>query len=367
MKLAANTAFGLESALKYELSNLGVTESYAEDGMVYFEGDYELLYKANLYLRTAEHVFIVLSEKKVTTFDEYFDAMYHIPFEFYLHDTGKFDIHAKSKKSVLMSEKTLQSLGKKAVLKRLEDRLNTTVFNENGPLYTFEIKIKEDQLTVLLDTSGEALHRRGYRLDAGDAPMKETLAAFMVLLSRYKGDQSLMDPFCGSGTILIEAAMIARNIPPGLSRSFAFEQLKTFDQSLFQRVKKEAYANITHAEIPMIKGRDMLPSLIEKAKKNAERAGVDDDILFEEARFEMSKIEEDLVITNPPYDERLASKKTIDALYKTIGRQIKTRNNTKWYIISSVNGTESLFNEKADQTRVVFNGPIKARIYQYFK
>jgi len=367
MKLAANTAFGLETSLKYELMQLGVKETTAMDGMVFFEGDLNLIYQANLYLRTAEHVFIVLKEKEVHTFDDYFDAVYDIPFEEYLNPKGAFHIHAKSKKSVLMSEKTLQSLGKKALLKRLENKLLEDTFKEEGPVYTIEMKLSENQLLVLLDTSGEALHKRGYRKEAGEAPMKETLAAAMVLMSRYHKNASLIDPFCGSGTILIEAAMIARNIPPGLTRKFIFETFKNFDSSLYQTVKKTAYQAINHEDIKPIQGFDIDKGILEKAKNNAERAGVDEDIIFEERRFEMSKISADFIITNPPYDERLASRKTIDSLYKNIGRTLKMRDRDKWYIISSVQGTEKLFSERATKTRVVFNGPLKARIYQYFK
>lgn len=368
MKCSANTAFGLEGVLKRELIQLGLTPEGTHDGQVFFAATYEDIMRANLYLRTAEHVFIVLKEMPVTTFDELFEAVKAIPFHDYLHLDGSFLVTAKAKKSTLMSERSIQSLTKKAVIESLKASTGQQSFPETGPVYHLRASVNHDIFRLELDTSGDALHRRGYRLEAGEAPLKETLAAGLCLLARYRGNRPLIDPFCGSGTIVIEGAMIARNIPPGLSRKFSFESIKPFSQDTFKAVKKAAYQAIDLAKDVMITGRDMDPSVLMKARNNAERAGVDEDITFEEARFETSKFtnETTAIITNPPYDERLMSMREITALYQTIGRTFKRLNHVDRYMLSSVSGTDQKMGLAPTQTRVLFNGPIKARYYQYF-
>lgn len=368
MKCSANTAFGLEGVLKRELIQLGLTPEGTHDGQVFFEATFEDIMRANLYLRTAEHVFIVLDERPVTTFDALFEAVKTIPFHDYLDVDGSFLVTAKTKKSTLMSERSIQSLTKKALIESLKASTGQQRFSETGPRYHVRASVNQDVFRLELDTSGDALHRRGYRLEAGEAPLKETLAAGLCLLARYHGKRPLIDPFCGSGTIVIEAAMIARNIPPGLSRSFAFEDLKPFSKEAFKAVKKMAYQAIDLDKAISITGRDMDPKVLMKAQANAERAGVDEDITFEEARFEMSKFDNDpaAIITNPPYDERLMSMREISALYQTIGRTFKRLNHVDRYMLTSVSGTDQKMGLSPTQTRVLFNGPIKARYYQYF-
>ncbi len=368
MRCLSNTAFGLESALKKELSDLNLTPEGAHDGQVFFEADFEQVMRANLYLRTAEHVYIVLAEKALTTFDELFETVKAIPFDSWFGADAQIIVTAKAKKSTLMSERSLQSLTKKAVIESFKAHTHHTHFPETGPKIHLRASIHNDVFRLDLDTSGDALHRRGYRLEAGDAPLKETLAAGLCLIARYQGHRPLIDPFCGSGTILIEAAMIARNIPPGLSRSFAFESFLPFDSKTYHAVKKAAYQAIDLDKAVVIEGRDMDPKVLMKARANAERAGVDEDIAFNEVRFEMSKIENipSHLITNPPYDERLMSRREIDALYQAIGRTFKRLTDVDRYLLSSVSGTEQKLNLKPSQTRVLFNGPIKARYYQFF-
>lgn len=368
MKLSANTAFGLESVLKRELTQLNILPGAALDGRVFFTGTWETVYLTNLYLRTAEHVYIVLKEAEVKTFDAMFDAISTIPFERFLRVDGAFIVHARSKKSHLMSERTVQSLTKKAIIERLKSYTESETFNETGPRYTVRVIIHHDQMTVELDTSGEALHKRGYRLDTGDAPLKETLAAGLVLLTPYDGTDALYDPFCGSGTILIEAAMRARNIPPGLMRSFAFETFISFAEAPYKSIKKTAYEGIDQTQRLTIVGSDMDGKVLEKAQLNAERAGVEDDITWQHERFEMKKWtnEKSFIITNPPYDERMSSPREIKALYTSIGRTFNRLTAVHRYMISSVSGTEQYLAASPTQTRVLFNGPIKARYYQFF-
>ena len=368
MRCLANTAFGLESALKKELSDLNLNPEGAHDGQVFFEADFKAMMRANLYLRTAEHVYIVLTEKTLTTFDDLFETVKAVPFHPWFGADANIIVTAKAKKSTLMSERSLQSLTKKAVIESFKAHTSHAHFPETGPKIHLRASIHHDVFRLDLDTSGDALHRRGYRLEAGEAPLKETLAAGLCLIARYQGSQPLIDPFCGSGTILIEAAMIARNIPPGLSRSFAFEVFHPFDLTTYQAVKKAAYQAIDLDKEVVIEGRDMDPKVLMKAKANAERAGVDEDIQFHEVRFEMSKIDNvpSYLITNPPCDERLMSAREIDALYQSIGRTFKRLSKVDRYVLSSVSGTEQKLGLAPSQTRVLFNGPIKARYYQFF-
>jgi len=368
VKCTASAAFGLEGVLKKELEWLGLHPEKAMDGRVYFDATAEAIMRANLYLRTAEHIYILLEETPLTTFDDLFDTVKALPFAEWIDPSGVFIINAKAKKSTLMSERSIQSLTKKALIESLKASTKRYDFPENGPTYTFRASVSDDVFRLELDTSGEALHRRGYRLDAGAAPLKETLAAGLCLLARYTGKRPLIDPFCGSGTIAIEAAMIARNIPPGLARTFAFEDLIPFSNDAFKAVKKAAYQAINLDKDVAITALDYDPKVLIKAKANAERAGVDEDIDFIEARFEMHKFtnQPSALITNPPYDERLMNAREIDALYKAIGRTFKRLDQVDRYLISSVSGTEQKLGLTPTKTRVLFNGPIKARFYQFF-
>lgn len=368
MKLIANTAFGLEKITATELEKLNLTPGAIDRGYIPFEGSFEDVFRTNLYLRTAEHVYIELAHEKITDFDAFFDLVHAIPFEDYLKTDGFFHVNAKTHQSVLMAERSLQSLAKKALLKRLTLKTNETTFIENGPKYKILIDMYHDHVRILLDTSGDALHQRKYRLKAGDAPLKETLAAAMVLLSRYQGEAPVVDPFCGSGTLLIEAAMIALNIPPGLMRTFSFSDFKNFDKEAFQAVKKACYQAIKQVEIPILIGSDVDPKIIEVAKANAIEAGVDEVITFEVERFELKKPLKEFhyFFTNPPYDERLMTMKDIIPLYQSIGRNLSLYPDKDSFILTSVSGSEKLFNVKADKTRVLFNGPIKTRLYQFF-
>jgi len=367
MKLLANTAFGLEKITALELEKLGLTPGPIDRGYVPFEGTLEDCYQANLYLRTAEHIYLELLHQKITDFDAFFDAVVALPFEAYFQVDGFFHVNAKTHQSVLMSERSLQSLAKKAIIKRLQTTTDTESFKESGPTYKILIDMYQDHVRVLLDTSGDALHQRKYRQKTGEAPLKETLAAAIVLLSRYQGEAPVIDPFCGSGTLLIEAAMIALNIPPGLMRSFAFLTFKNADLPLFQAIKKTAYQAIRQDDIPILQGSDVDPKMIDIAKANAEAAGVDTVIEFKTERFELKKPEKAFhyFFTNPPYDQRLMTLKQVTPLYHAIGRAIKAQNQDA-FILTAVSGAEALFGFKADKTRVLFNGPIKTRLYQYF-
>ena len=368
MKLIANTAFGLEKITSFELEKLGLKPEAIDRGYVPFEGTLDDVYKTNLNLRTAEHIYIELAHQKVTDFDAFFDLIHGLAWEEYLKTDGFFHLNAKTHQSLLMAERSLQSLAKKAILKRLEDTTKTAYFSETGPKYKILIDMYQDHVRVLLDTSGDALHQRKYRLKTGDAPLKETLAAAMILLSRYHGEAPVIDPFCGSGTLLIEAAMIALNIPPGLQRTFSFMDFKDADAARFQTIKKAAYQTIKQEDIPKLYGSDVDPKMIEIAKANAEEAGVDGVIEWTVERFEMKKPFRDFhyLFTNPPYDERLMTMKEITPLYQAIGRNLRSAPHKDAFILTSVIGTEKLLDQKADKTRVLFNGPIKTRLYQFF-
>ncbi len=360
-------AFGLERVVAYELETLGVEDVMVEKGVCFFDGDDDLMMKVNMALRTAERVYKVLKVQKVLTFDELFNVVEQIPWETYLDPSGAFVISAKSQQSTLFSLRDIQKLTKKALLKRLEMKTSSDIFPETGPSYHIAVHLEEDIMMVLLDTSGEALHKRGYRLQTGGAPLKETLAAALVLLSVYRKERVLYDPFCGSGTIPIEAAMIARNKAPNRERTFAFESFLTYDQARHLALKETLKKEEVTARIAPIYASDNDASMIALAKENAARAGVLADIDFQTERFETKRFEpgHHLIISNPPYGERMQRLKDIERLYEHIGRTFKRLKTYSLFLISSTSSTEKLLDLKPTRTRVLFNGPIKTRYYQF--
>lgn len=359
-------AFGMESLVSFELKQHGIDDVFIEDGACFFDADEALMMRLNASLRIAERIYIQYALKTISTFDQLFETVSSVAWETVLQTQGQFIVQAQSKKSALFSLRDIQKITKKAIITRLEKKTHTTVFEETGPPYTVLISLNEDLCGVYLDTTGEALHKRGYRLSAGSAPLKETLAAALVSLSVYRSDRTLIDPFCGSGTIVIEAALKARNIAPGKHRTFAYETFLGYDAT----VKREVIQALTNAEIKgpiaSILASDYDEQALVAARQNAENAGVLNDIVFSNERFEMKKFSEGhhLVITNPPYGERMRQS-DIETLYRSIGRAMQRTPNYSWYIYTSTLGAEKFLGRKAPRTRVLFNGPLKARYYQY--
>ncbi len=367
MKLVATAAFGLEAVVKRELETLGVASMDTENGRIRFEGDVQTMIKANLRLRSADRVYVeIASHAEIDTFDKLYDWVNTLPLKDYLDVRGKFLIDAKSVKSTLYSLRDLQSITKKALIDTLKKTTDTDVFKEDGPRHRLTVAMFENEASLLLDTSGEGLHKRGYRREQGRAPLKETLAAALVQLSYYSKERVLYDPFCGSGTIAIEAALIARNIAPGLNRHFDFEHFHWVDKALYKAERKAAYKSIDMETDVKIIASDADFRVIETAKENAENAGVDADIHFEVARFEHRTFDVPyaVIVTNPPYGERIKDD-TLQALYGSIGTAIKRNKTCSFYVLSGLMGAEKAFGHRAKKTRVLFNGDIKTRYYMY--
>lgn len=367
MKCVATTTFGLEAVCKRELDALGYNILSSDNGKIYFEANIEGLIYANLYLRTADRVYIVVGEQKVMSFDDLFEFVKGMNLKQYLDSDGQFIIDAKSVKSKVYSLRDIQSITKKALIENLKVAFKQEYFKETNAKFRFIMQIQKDQAEFWLDTSGEALHKRGYRIDQGEAPIKETLAAGLVLLSFYEPSRTLYDPFCGAGTIAIEAAMIARNIAPGLNRKFAFESFGFIDRNVVKKVRKEAFLAIDQDSEVHIEASDMDPNMIEMAKENAIEAGVDEDIHFEMAKFEHKVFDAPygIIITNPPYGERLEDKDKAMTLYHEIGTKMNTLSDYSVYIITSLGGVEKILKRNAERTRVLYNGNIKSRYYQF--
>lgn len=368
INIIATTTFGLEAVVKRELISLGFDDIKASDGKVEFTGDESTIVKANMWLRCAGRVWIKMGEFKAVTFDELFEKTKALPWGDWIPVDGKFTVVGKSVKSTLFSVSDCQAIVKKAVVEKLKQKYKVDWFDETGAEYKIQVAILKDMVTLAIDTSGSSLHKRGYRADAMTAPLKESLAAAMVQLSYWRKDRILLDPFCGSGTIPIEAALIGRNIAPGLNRKFASEEWERIGPALWKQARIDAYKAIDYDTELKIYGTDIDPEAIEVAKENAIKAGVDDCITFEVKPCEETKLMGDygVLITNPPYGERLGELKEVENIYRALGRIMAE--NTTWstYLITSMEYFEKLFGRKADAKRKLFNGRIKTDYYQFY-
>lgn len=368
MKLVATCAFGIEAVLKREMEDLGLTILESENGKIYFEGDQKSLFLASMALRTAERIFIVLGKSHVKSYDDLFDFIKSLNLKFYVSKKGKYLVLAKSVKSTLYSLRDIQSITKKAMIENLKLAYKTDTFLELEEAYKFLLDIQKDNAELWLDTSGDGLHKRGYRTKQGEAPIKETLAAALVKLSFYQKDRVLYDPFCGSGTIAIEAAMIAKNMAPNLNRAFAFMKFPWVDLELFKETRKDLLKQIDQeAELTII-ASDVDQNILSVASENAYNAGVEDAIRFELSNFEYRLFDKPygIIITNPPYGIRLDTLEEAEVLYHKIAERFNKMPTYSLYMISSYPGIEGIIGKKADRTRVLFNGNVKARYYQYY-
>lgn len=361
--------FGLEAVLKREIYDLGYEISKVEDGRVTFIGDEEAICRANIFLRTAERVLLQVGRFKATTFDELFEAVKALPWEEYIPKDGKFWVtKASSIKSKLFSPSDIQSIVKKAMVERLKREYHVDWFEEDGAAYPVRVFLNKDEVTIALDTSGESLHKRGYRTMTSKAPITETLAAALILLTPWRANRILVDPFCGSGTFPIEAAMIAANIAPGMNRSFTAENWTNFiDRKLWYECVQEAQEMIdTDIEVD-IQGYDIDGEVVKAARENAKRAGVDQMIHFQQrpvAELHHPK-KYGFVISNPPYGERLEEKEDLPALYSEIGEAYRGLDSWSMFLITSYEDTEKYIGRKADKNRKIYNGMIKTYFYQF--
>jgi len=368
LNLIATTVFGLEAVVARELEWLGCSEKYIENGRVYFKGDFDLMCRANMWLRTASRVLINVGQFNAVTFEELFQGTKALPWEYWLGIDANFPVEGKSVKSALFSISDCQAIVKKAIVERLKTVYNVDWFKEDGPKYAIEVALLNDTVTLSIDTSGAGLHKRGYREEAGSAPIKETLACGLLYISRWKGDRVLLDPFCGSGTIAIEAAMIAMDMAPGINRSFAFEKWPQVPSGLWARIKREADDAVVHDVETRIYASDNDYFAVELAKKHAELAGVLDKIHFQKVDFETtsSRYQYGFIITNPPYGERLGETDEVEALYRRMGKHFKKFETWSFYVITSHPDFEKLFGRRADKKRKLYNGMLKCDYYQFY-
>ena len=362
--------FGLERFLGEEIDALGLKRIETIDGRITFEGDYVDIARANINLRTAERVLIKVGSFKAVTFTELFDKTKALPWENYIGKTDAFPICGHSVKSTLFSISDCQSIMKKAIVDRLSSKYGIKWFEESGIVYKLEFFIIKDIVTVMIDTSGNGLHKRGYRPAAGAAPLRETLAAAIVMNSRPRENVLLWDPFCGSGTIPIEASMIMTHRAPGLNREFHAQNYAFLPQGIWKEARDEALDLIDDSTAFEAYGSDMDAEVLSFAKDNAKRAGVDGRIKFFEADARKIKKPGDrrgTIVCNPPYGERLMTPAEVEALYRDIGKAFSAMAPWQVYILSSYFGFESYYGKYADKTRKLYNGMIPCNLYQYFK
>ncbi len=368
IELIATATFGLEEMVKVELKKLGYEDMKVENGKVTFKANIEDIPKTNLWLRTADRVLLKMGEFKAMSFEELFQQTKALPWEKWIPVNGKFPVSGKSIKSQLFSVPDCQAIVKKAIVERLKETYNEEWFKEDGPEYPVEVALLKDVVVLTIDTSGAGLHKRGYRQKANEAPLKETLAAALVLLSRWREDRVLIDPLCGSGTIAIEAAMIGRNMAPGLDRSFVSENWSIMPKDLWKNSRTQAFKEIKQDEDITILASDIDEKSIKIAEENAYNAGVDDCISF--SVQDMSRIKSDAtygyIICNPPYGERLGERQEVQRLYKRMGQVFNKFETWSVYVITSDEEFEKIYGKKASKKRKLYNGRIKTDYYQFF-
>lgn len=361
--------FGLESVLKKELTDIGAEIISVEDGRVTYSGDESIIARANMFLRTTERVLIKVGSFEATTFEELFQRTKEIPWEEYIPEDGRFWVtKANSVKSKLFSPSDIQSIMKKAMVERMKQKYGVSWFPETGSDYPIRVSIMKDVVTVGLDTSGTSLHKRGYRRLTSKAPITETLAAALIMLTPWHADRFLIDPFCGSGTIPIEAAMIGMNMAPGMKRDFLAETWPNLSKDIWREARTEA-ADLIKKDVTFagIQGFDIDPDIIKNARANAQAAGVADRIHFQQrdVRDLSSPKKYGFIITNPPYGERLEEKEALPYLYKEIGKAFGSLDSWSYFLITSYEDAQKHIGRKADKNRKIYNGMLKTYFYQY--
>ena len=369
--LVATAAAGLEAVVGRELRELGY-DTQVENGKVRFQGDVRAIAETNLWLRAADRIKIVVGEFPARTFEELFQGVFALDWENYLPLGAKFPISkAKCVKSKLHNEPSVQAISKKAVVKKLQKyfhRPEGVSLQETGAEFKIEVSILKDKATVLIDTTGASLFKRGYRTDKGGAPIKENMAAAILELSNWYPDKPLIDPTCGSGTFCIEAAMIGMNIAPGFNRDFAFEAWNWVDKDLVQSVRDEADSKANYDVELDIMGCDIDGRMVEIAKANAREAGLEDVIKLKQMRLQDLKTDKinGVIISNPPYGERLLDDKAVDILYNEMGQTFAPLKTWSKFILTSDEQFESKYGMKADKKRKLYNGTLRVDLYQYF-
>ncbi len=369
LNFVAPCLFGIEGILADELKRMGVEKVTAQNGRVLFSGDTNILAKANINSRFAERIMINVGEFSATSFAELFDNVKALPWENYIGKRDAFPVNGWSLNSTLFSIPDCQSIIKKAIVERLKSKYNISWFEETGSEYKIRFSIMKDTVTLMIDTSGDGLHKRGYRRNSNDAPLKETLAAAMCDLARIYPDTQFFDTFCGSGTLMIEAAMMAAKIAPGLNRYFAAERFGFVDERVFRDARSEAIDKIDKNIDFTATGFDIDPAAVELTRANAKKAGVEKFIKATVADIKDFRVPQgrSLTITNPPYGERLLDIKGAEQLYKTMGEVFIKQQGAKYYIISPHDEFEKHFGRPSDKRRKLYNGMIKCQLFMYFR
>ena len=368
IEFIASTLFGVEAITAREVKELGYKDVTVENGKVTFVGDEMALCRSNLWIRTAERIYVKIGEFTATTFEELFEGTKALHWEDWIPEDGRFPVEGYSIKSKLFSVSDCQAIVKKAVVERLKKKYKKEWFEENGATYKIKFSLMKDKVTLMIDTSGDGLHKRGYRVISNEAPLRETLAAAMIMLSFWKPDRPLIDPFCGSGTIPIEAAMIGINLAPGLKRQFVSEKWWRISNKLWKEAREEAVGAIKKDITLNIKRYDIDENAIKLSKDNARKAGVEKYITFENISLKDLKTDDKygVIICNPPYGERMGKLKEVEKLYKEMGKVFKKLDTWSFYILTSHEKFEKLFGREASKKRKLYNGMLKAYYYQYY-
>jgi len=366
LQFAAPCLFGLEGIAGEELRRLNIENVQVEDRRVLFTGDHTTLAKANICLRTVERVHILLAQFEAKTFEELFQGVYNANLEDFIPKDGQFPVKGKCLDSQLMSESDCQAIVKKAASRRLGEKYGISWLPETGVKFQLQFLILRNHVSLYLDTSGPGLHKRGYRQVGNDAPLRETLAAAMIQLAKYRGKEFVWDPFCGSGTIPIEAALIAKNRAPGLNRQFAAQEYPWMPKEIWEQVKQEARDKEFSGKY-QIMGSDNDPACVSLSFANARKAGVSDCVTFKDGDATKMSLptESGIIICNPPYGQRMMELQAAQRLYGALGRHLKFANNWKKFIITSEPEFEHYFGRRADKKRKLYNGMIKCDLYMY--
>ncbi|HBR03850.1 MAG TPA: RNA methyltransferase [Ruminiclostridium sp.] len=370
LRLFATAAFGVESVVARELKHLGYEDTVTDNGRIFFDGDMDAICRANLWLRAAGRVHVLMGEFTANTFDELFEKTKAIPWEEWLPKDVEFPVTGGCVKSTLMSISDCQSIIKKAIVERLKKVYGIEIFPETGPRYRVDFNILKDQVTLSIDTSGSGLHKRGYRSLAYTAPIKETLASALILISHWSPGRFLIDPLCGSGTIPIEAALMAKNKAPGLDRDFDCQEWPNIPKETWYRALNEArdLMKPKPSGDVLIQGYDINPEAVSMANYHARQAGVADlvHIQTRDVRELSSKVKYGFIITNPPYGQRIGEKKENNRLYENMGKSFERLSTWSYYIINADSDFEKFFGRKADKNRKLYNGGLLCYYYQYF-
>jgi putative N6-adenine-specific DNA methylase len=366
--LIATAAMGLESIVAKEVKELGY-ECQVENGKVIFKGDETAIARANMWLRTADRIKILVGDFKAYSFDELFENTKKLPWENFLPVDAEFPVQGKSVKSKLYSVPDCQAIVKKAIVERLRTAYKRTSWlDETGPLFKIEVAIHKDVASITLDTSGQGLHKRGYRIGQGEAPLKETLAAALIQLTTWNPDRPFVDPFCGSGTIAIEAALIGQNIAPGFNREFLSEDWPLMPAEVWEKTRLEA-EDLANYEQPLeILGTDIDHRMIEISKENALEAGLGDLVKFKQMQVRdfTSELDYGVIVGNPPYGERLGERKEVEKMYQEMGRAFEKLDTWSVYMLTSHENFEQCYGKQATKKRKLFNGFIRTDYYQFF-